>query len=93
MLGVYEGVKLIPVRDHARVRHVLHGKYCGEVNSYHNNALENCPVKYSLLAEGLDGSVEAITHKKRNWHGWMWHPEREPEFQKIDIRRVKNIFN
>lgn len=93
LLGVYEGVKLITVRDHTRVRHMLHGEYQDEVNSYHNHALEGCPTEYSVLAKSLDGSVEAITHKKRNWHGWMWHPERESEFQESDINRVKNIFN
>ena len=93
VLGVYEGVKLVPVVSHAGVRHTIKGEYQEDVNSYHNYALEGCPTQYSLLAEGLDGSVEAITNTERNWHGWMWHPEREPEFKESDINRVKNIFN
>ena len=92
VLGVFEGTDLMPVRNHARVRHMLNGDYTGEVNSYHNQALTKCPSGYTVLAEDLDGSIEAITHKERNWHGWMWHPEREPEFQASDINRVKGIF-
>ena len=91
MLGVYEGVKLVPVVSHAGVRHTLR-EYDEDVNSYHNYA-SRMPTRYSLLAKGLDGSVEAIANTERNWHGWMWHPEREPEFKESDIYRVKNIFN
>lgn len=93
VLGVYEGVKLVSASGHAGVRHKLKGEYQEDVNSYHNYALERCPVDYAVLAEGLDGSVEAITNTEKNWHGWMWHPERETEFRESDINRVKNIFN
>ena len=90
---MFMGVKLVPVKRHAGVRHTLKGEYQEDVNSYHNYALERCPAQYKVLAEGSDGSVEAITNIERNWNGWMWHPERESEFKDSDINRVKNIFN
>ena len=63
------------------------------MNSYHNYALAGMsnPV-LAKLAHGLDGSVEAIMNRKKNWYGWMWHPEREKEFQDSDINRIKYIF-
>ena len=36
--------------------------------------------------------LEAIMNKKRNWHGWMWHPERELVFKDSDIERIRDIF-
>ena len=92
VLGVYEGAKLIPAHNHAGVRHEVHGEFQDEVNSYHNYALAECPNEYSLLAQGSDGSLEAIMNKKRNWHGWMWHPERELVFKDSDIERIRDIF-
>ena len=92
ILGVYEGAQLIPAESHVGVRHKLHGVFQDEVNSYHNYALAECPAEYSLLAHSLDGTVEAIMNKKKNWHGWMWHPEREREFRESDIKRIRNIF-
>jgi N5-(cytidine 5'-diphosphoramidyl)-L-glutamine hydrolase len=92
IIGVYEGANLIPSENHAGVRHKLHGELQDEVNSYHNYALADCPSGYSLLAQGLDGSIEAIMNKEKNWYGWMWHPEREQEFQERDINRIKAIF-
>ena len=64
VLGVYEGAKLIPAHNHAGVRHEVHGEFQDEVNSYHNYALAECPNEYSLLAQGSDGSLEAIMNKK-----------------------------
>ncbi len=92
VIGVYEGTKLIPAENHAGVRHEVHGEFEDEVNSYHNYALAECPNEYSLVAQGSDGSLEAIMNKKRNWHGWMWHPEREQEFKESDIKRIREIF-
>ena len=92
IIGVYEGITLIPSENHAGVRHKLRGEFQDEVNSYHNYALAECPSEYSLLAQGLDGSVEAIMNREKNWYGWMWHPEREKEFQDSDINRIKYIF-
>lgn len=92
VLGVYEGAKLIPIENHAGVRHEVYGEFQDEVNSYHNYGLAECPNEYSLLAQGSDGSLEAIMDKKRNWHGWMWHPEREQDFQANDIKRIRDIF-
>ena len=40
----------------------------------------------------FDKSIEAIRHKKYNWEGWMWHPERDKKFNLKLVRRAKKIF-
>ena len=99
MMGVYAGGNLIEVDGHVRVRHQLHTKSSGtqslpkSVNSYHNLALENCTEVFEILAESEDGNIEAIKHKKLPWEGWMWHPEREEQFNQIDLMRFKKLMN
>ena len=34
-----------------------------------------------------------IRHKKFNWEGWMWHPEREKKFNSNSKKRLFKIFN
>ena len=63
VIGVYEGTKLIPAENHAGVRHEVHGEFEDEVNSYPYYALAECPNEYSL-AQGSDGSLEAIMNKR-----------------------------
>ncbi len=97
MMGVYAGVKLIEVDGHVRTHHQLQMKNSCEqslpksVNSYHNLALENCPDAFQILAESEDGNIEAMKHKKLPWAGWMWHPERENQFVKVDQERFKKL--
>ena len=64
IIGVYEGTKLIPADNHAGVRHEVHGEFQDEGNSYHNYALAECPSEYSLVAQGLDGSVGGYHEQK-----------------------------
>ena len=97
MMGVYSGADLVEVEKHVRARHKLKIKdiYINclpeSVNSFHNFALEKCPVMYDIMAESQDGSIEAIRHKKLPWEGWMWHPEREKKFTIIEQVRFKKL--
>jgi len=99
MMGVYMGVKLIEVDAHIRTRHQLqiknsHDQLLPEsVNSYHRLVLEKCPNTFQILAKSEDGNIEAIRHKELTWEGWMWHPEREVEFVKINQERFKKLMN
>ena len=99
MMGVYAGGELIEVDGHVRTRHQLQIKSSliqslpKSVNSYHNLALENCTEVFEILAESEDGNIEAIKHKELPWEGWMWHPEREEQFNQIDLMRFKKLMN
>jgi N5-(cytidine 5'-diphosphoramidyl)-L-glutamine hydrolase len=98
-LGVYFGGKLIAVDGHVRTRHQLQVKNSNisslpkSVNSYHNLALENCPDTLKIFAKSEDGNIEAIKHKELPWEGWMWHPERDGQFNLIDQERFKKLMN
>ena len=99
MMGVYSGGKLLQVDGHVRSRHKLQFKQRDSsllpvtVNSYHDMALERCPGQYDILAESEDNNIEAIKHKDLPWEGWMWHPEREKNFNPVDIARFKDLID
>ena len=99
MMGIHDGVQLKKIEGHIGVRHKLKvkDKYLNllpsSVNSYHGLALKGCPDKYEVLAVSEDNSIEAIKHNILPWEGWMWHPEREVTFNKIDQMRFKKLVN
>ena len=92
MIGMWAGASLRSVTGHACVRHQLDGEISGEVNSYHNFALTQCPPGFVTLARSSDGEIEAIRHRQMPWEGWMWHPERENIFDVRDILRLRALF-
>ena len=93
ILGVRAGVELKQVGGHVRTRHILQGEISGEVNSFHDMALDKCPSDYSVLARSEDGEIEAIRHKSLPWEGWMWHPEREEIFDSLDLKRLRELIH
>lgn len=92
MMGTWSGATLAPVSGHVRTRHGLHGEVSGNVNSYHNFALAQCPRDFVVIAHSEDDSIEAIRHTSLPWEGWMWHPEREAAFAADDLRRLHTLF-
>ena len=92
MMAHWANVGLRSVAGHVKSRHHLSGQIIDMVNSYHDYALENCPQDFDVLASCEDGVIEAIRHQSLPWEGWMWHPEREDEFNQNDIMRVKRLF-
>jgi N5-(cytidine 5'-diphosphoramidyl)-L-glutamine hydrolase len=92
MMAAWSGVQLNPVAGHVRTRHSLRGEVSGDVNSFHNLALSDCPCDFVVIARSEDGSIEAIRHTSLLWEGWMWHPEREETFASHDILRLKMLF-
>ena len=92
MMGMWSGGTLKPVQGHTRTRHELRGEPDGEVNSFHNFSLAACPAGFAVTATSEDGCIESIRHESLSWEGWMWHPEREPDFLLRDIQRLKLLF-
>ncbi len=91
-MTLHAGGELVPVKHHVRTRHKLKNRQGSTVNSYHEFGIETCPSGYNPIAFAEDGTIEAIIHNELPWEGWMWHPEREPIFDHIDIKRARNLF-
>lgn len=93
LMAHWAGATLQPVTGHVRTRHRLQGRIQAEVNSYHGQSLTDCPAGFEVLARSEDGEIEAIAHRELPWQGWMWHPEREPQFAEHDLLRLKELFH
>jgi N5-(cytidine 5'-diphosphoramidyl)-L-glutamine hydrolase len=92
MMGVWANGRLRSVVGHVSARHELDGEISGEVNTYHNLALAECPPGFEVIARSKDYEIEAIRHLKMPWEGWMWHPEREETVRPGDIKRLRVLF-
>ena len=93
MLAYWSGTNLSPIKGHVGKRLKLVGEINHEVNCFHEFVVSSCPDDFSIIAKCTEDSIQAIKHKYLDWEGWMWHPEREAEFNKYDINRLKNLFN
>ncbi len=98
MMALLNEATLIKVEGHVKSRHYLDiyektSDFPASVNSYHNWGITSCPVGFRVLARSEDGAIEAISHIKLPWEGWMWHPERETPFSPKDIKRLKELFS
>jgi len=92
MMAQRAGIALHKIENHVATKHKIHGEINELVNSFHNLAIDSCPDEFSVLAQSLDGEIEAIRHRVLKWEGWMWHPERMVEFSKVDIARTQALF-
>lgn len=97
MMAVWAGGSLAPVSGHVRTRHRLQaanpGEWPDEVNSFHNFALAECPDGFVVTARAEDGTIEAMRHATLPWESWMWHPEREPQFNPTDTMRFRALLD
>ena len=98
MMTVWAGGNLEPVSGHVRTRHRLQatantGEWPDEVNSFHNFSLAECPGGFVVTARAEDGAIEAMRHATLPWEGWMWHPEREPQFNPTDVVRLRALLD
>lgn len=97
-MAVRDGAELVKVEGHAGTRHPINITKQGQigsrvVNSYHNFAVQSCPKSFEPIATSEQGHVEAIYHKTLPWQAWMWHPEREPEFDTGDLKQFQELIN
>ena len=88
MIASYFGGQVKTIEGHIGTRHKVFGVIEGEVNSFHSQGLKDLPNGFDALARSIDGDLEAIRHKTLQIEGWMWHPEREPNFHRRDIRKI-----
>ena len=93
IMGSWAGIELVEIPNHIKTRHQLNGNIQQDVNSFHNFSLKDCPIGFTVMAESSDRAIEAIRHTLLPWEGWMWHPEREIPYSKVDIERIRNLFD
>jgi len=98
MMAVWAGGSLVSVSGHVRTRHRLQmqadsGEWPDETNSFHNFSLADCPPGFVMTAHAEDGAIEAMRHETLPWEGWMWHPEREPQFNPTDVMRFRALLD
>ena len=98
MISNFEGGKLKKIKNHVKKKHIILNRdqlniYPKKVNSYHNYTIKNLSKNFNVLCTCTKGSIEAIKHKKHNWLGWMWHPEREKNFNNSLIKIARKFFS
>ena len=92
LIAKSEGVNLKKISNHVNTNHKIYGKISGTVKCFHNFAIKKCPNKYTILSKSNDNCIMAIQNDNYPIEGWMWHPERNKKFKKIDINNIKRIF-
>ena len=60
------------------------------VNSYHRWAAREVTAPLEVTASCGD-VIEAIRHRDARVQGIMWHPEREADFDPVDVRAVREL--
>ncbi len=96
-LAYLDGAKFRKISGHVRKRHkIISVKkdyiFPKIVNSYHNYSISTCPKNYEVTAYSNDRVIEGLRHKKLNWEGWMWHPERDKNFNLNLITKARKLF-
>jgi gamma-glutamyl-gamma-aminobutyrate hydrolase PuuD len=92
MLANNAGCKLVKIPNHSSVIHKILGENIRLVNSFHNYGLQDCPKNFRVTYKSEDGNIEAIEHKDHKISGIMWHPERNEEFDHLDLQFVRQLF-
>lgn len=91
----YQGGATVPAVGHVASRHSISGALYPagrDVNSYHNHAVIADGLGRDLvaLATSDDHSIEALCHASLPWLAVMWHPEREPDFDPVDMQLMQH---
>jgi putative glutamine amidotransferase len=93
-INFLEGGSLKKINNHVRTNHKIKIKNAYElkVNSFHEYGIKKLGKNFEIIAYSDDNQIEAIKHKKYNWLGWMWHPERDKIFNKKLLKIAKVFF-
>ncbi|MBL6735443.1 MAG: gamma-glutamyl-gamma-aminobutyrate hydrolase family protein [Shewanellaceae bacterium] len=99
ILYVHFGGQLTPVADHVATRHPLNACHPAidvpsEVNSFHHWGIACTHLQpiWQPLAQDELGYVELFRHQHQPMFGMMWHPEREADFNHLDLQFIERIF-
>jgi putative glutamine amidotransferase len=99
IINHYFGGRLVKVEGHVAKKHglvVLKPTISLPkiVNSYHSWGIPHNGLgdDLEIVATDLNGNIEAFTHHSKKITGITWHPEREFEFNKLDLNFIKRSF-
>jgi gamma-glutamyl-gamma-aminobutyrate hydrolase PuuD len=101
LINHYYGGKLNKVKDHMKIkskiflRDSLFKKKIMTVKCYHNFGINEHNLGKNLEIKAVDNNnnIEMFEHKQKNIIGVMWHPERERNYNKLELifkRLIKN---
>ena len=90
-----EGGTLKKIKNHVKTKHKIISKenYPNKVNSFHDYGIKKLGKNLEMIAYSEDKNIEAIRHKKNNWLGWMWHPERVNKFDEKTKKIIRSFFD
>lgn len=87
------GGRLECVEGHVGRQHVVTGcSGARSVNSYHDYGLRDVPEGFVVEARSVDGVVEAARHSHLRLAAIMWHPERMPAADPLDVSTFRAFF-
>lgn len=94
-INCLEGGSLKKINNHVQIDHKIKSNddYPLKVNSYHQYGIKKLGRNFQIMAYSEDKNIEAIKHIKYKWLGWMWHPERDKNFDKKLTNIAKKFFN
>ena len=100
ILNMFFGGELINLKNHSgkshNIKNLSNNKDLPKrVNSFHDFGInkEKLPKNFKIIATDENGTIEAFEDQDKKIFGIMWHPERNEEFDTIDVKIIKEIFN
>tara|TARA_B100001063_G_scaffold246770_1_gene287516 strand:- start:667 stop:1281 length:615 start_codon:yes stop_codon:yes gene_type:complete len=98
VLNYHFGGKIKKIEGHMNTKHLINlnntffNKSQMKVNSFHNFCIPKKGVSKSFKILGVDqkDNIEMFTHKKYKIIGVMWHPERERNYNRLNLI-IKNL--
>ena len=101
LINVFLGGRLERVFGHVANNHSIRSCFDQDnqiitrnVNSFHEWGIPINNLSSQLIPCAYDNNenIESARHKRLNWLGIMWHPEREREFNATDLELMRKIF-
>ena len=86
------GAELVPISGFVNTRHKLIGEINHDALFFFNFGIKSCPKSFKVMAKTSEGIIQARKHETYKIQGWMWHAEREKNFNIDDIKRIKEFF-
>lgn len=100
IINKYFGGTLVPISGHVAKNHPIVQvidtvPLPKKVNSFHEWAIPFNGLGRELkpIASDLDGNIEAYTHLNKRVGGVMWHPERDEQFDSLNINFLIEILS
>ena len=101
VINYYYGGKLNKVKNHMKIKSKIYlkdslfKKKIMKVKCYHTFGINKSNLGKNLKIKAVDNksNIEMFEHKQKNIIGVMWHPERESNYNKLELifkRLIKN---